>query len=451
MRYENVCLAGVGCTLPDERGTSHEIENRLSPLYTRLKLPEGRLALMSGIEERRFWERGTLPSDHSIRSVQAALDAAEIDPSRIGALFHASVCRDRLEPATACRVHAETGLASECTIFDMSNACLGLLNGMIQVANMIELGQIDAGIVVGSEGARELVETTIAALNADESLTRKSVKPAIASLTIGSASCALLLTHRRLAPKCARLRSAVARAYTEHHQLCQSGQDEAVATGMQPLMETDAETLMQMGVQAAKRTFESFLATSGWSHDDIDRTICHQVGSAHQKLLLETLHLPAAHDFTTYPWLGNTGAAALPTTLAVAADQGGLQSGHNVGLLGIGSGLNVIMMGVEWAAVPCQIRGNLPPGDGHTRRTESGHGEIPAATQPPHHTLDQRSIKVVDFHPGIGDQVLGIDRARAGTDQKRDDVGHFVRPDRSATGNHLLGVKISVDVAGNAG
>ena len=34
--------------------------------------------------------------------------------------------------------------------FDVSNACLGLLSGMLQVANMIELGQIRAGVVVGT-------------------------------------------------------------------------------------------------------------------------------------------------------------------------------------------------------------------------------------------------------------------------------------------------------------
>ena len=52
-------------------------------------------------------------------------------------------------------------------IYDVSNACLGLLNGMVQVANMIELGQIRAGLVVGTECGRELVENTIAQLNSD--------------------------------------------------------------------------------------------------------------------------------------------------------------------------------------------------------------------------------------------------------------------------------------------
>ena len=55
MLYQNVCLEAIAHTLPEEVVTSAEIEARLEPLYTRLRLPEGRLELMTGIRERRFW------------------------------------------------------------------------------------------------------------------------------------------------------------------------------------------------------------------------------------------------------------------------------------------------------------------------------------------------------------------------------------------------------------
>ena len=60
MIYQNVCLEAFAYTLPDEVVTSAEIEALLEPLYARLRLPEGRLELMTGITERRFWPRGTL-------------------------------------------------------------------------------------------------------------------------------------------------------------------------------------------------------------------------------------------------------------------------------------------------------------------------------------------------------------------------------------------------------
>ena len=348
MRYQHVCLEAWGYSLPDEVVSSAEIERRLEPLYRRLRLPEGRLELMSGIRERRFWPPGTLPSTQSVHSGQRALDSAGLDRGLVGALIHGSVCRDYLEPATACGVHHRLGLPPACAVYDVSNACLGLLNGILQAANMIELGQIRAAVVVGTESSRALVETTIAELNRDESLTRQQIKSAVASLTIGSASCAVVLTHRELSRTGHRLLAAAVRANTTFHGLCQSGRDEAVGSGMQPLMDTDSEQLMQEGIATGVATFEDFLQQADWRLEDVDKTVCHQVGAVHRKLMLQSLGIDPQRDYSTYPWLGNTGSVALPVTLALAAEHGHVQPGDRVGLLGIGSGINCVMLAVQW-------------------------------------------------------------------------------------------------------
>jgi 3-oxoacyl-[acyl-carrier-protein] synthase-3 len=219
---------------------------------------------------------------------------------------------------------------------------------MVQVANMIELGQIRAGLVVASEVSRPLMETTIAMLNADQSLTRDAVKPALASLTIGSASAAVLLVHRELSRTQNRLLCATGRTNSEAHELCHSGRDETVGGGMQPLMETDAEKLMHEGITVGGETFGQLLDELGWTVQNVSKTACHQVGSAHRKMMLEKFGLDPAIDFVTFPWLGNTGAAALPVTLAIGIERGHYASGDRVAMMGIGSGINVLMMGMEF-------------------------------------------------------------------------------------------------------
>jgi acyl-CoA:acyl-CoA alkyltransferase len=348
MRYKNVCLEAIAFTLPEEVVTSEQLEARLEPLYSRLRLPQGRLELMSGIRERRFWAPGTLPSEKSVETAERAIAMAGIDRSQVGALVHGSVCRDHLEPATACGVHHGLGLSPQCTIYDVSNACLGILNGVVQLANMIELGQIRYGLVVGTETSRPLVETTIASLNADQTLTRETVKSAVASLTIGSGSAAILLADRQSSRTGNRLLAAAGRAYTAGHALCTSGRDEAVASGMQPLMQTHAERLMHEGVIAGAETYATLLDETGWSQDDVDKTFCHQVGAAHRKFLLESLALDPAADFATYQTLGNTGSVALPMTMALGIEAGHLLPNDRVALLGIGSGINTLMLAVEW-------------------------------------------------------------------------------------------------------
>lgn len=347
-RYEKVCLEAVAYGLPEEIVTSEQLESRLVPLYERLRLPEGRLELMSGIRQRRFWPPATLPGQMSIATGCRAIEQSGIDRREIGALIHGSVCRDYLEPATAAGVHHGIGLPTECLLYDVSNACLGLLDGMVQVANMIELGQIRAGLVVGTESGRGLVEATIRELNANESLSRKDIKPAFASLTIGSGSAAILLTHRDLSRSGNRLVGGVAGAATDHCDLCRGGYNESDTAATAPLMDTDSEMLMREGVAAAKTAFDRFCRHLGWQPSDLDKTFCHQVGHVHRKLLLETLGLSPEIDYTTLDWLGNTGSVALPMTAALGIENGHLEPGDRVGLFGIGSGINVLMLGVEW-------------------------------------------------------------------------------------------------------
>lgn len=347
MNFERVCIESLGYTLPAEVWTTDLVETKLEPLYSRLKLPTGRLELMTGIEKRGFWPAQTPPSAISVNSGRLALDAARNDAIEIECLIHGSVCRDFLEPATACTVHHQLGLSSNCLIYDVSNACLGILSGMIQAACMIESGQIKSALVVGSEGGRQLVEATITALNNDQTLTRKSIKNAIASLTIGSASAAVVLTHDSISQSKNRLTTATSLANTKYHDLCQSDQDQAGAS-MQPLMQTDSEVLLHQGVDTGKRNFKNFLAQSGWEIADIDRTVCHQVGTAHRKAMLEALSLDRRRDFATFQFLGNTGAAALPSAFSIGCEQNFFQSGQKVAWLGIGSGINCTMLGIHW-------------------------------------------------------------------------------------------------------
>ncbi len=370
MRFANVCLESIGAEIPEETWSSQAIEARLQPLYQRLKLPEGRLELMSGIAERRVWQPGTMPSGPSIRTANCAIDQVGFDRTRIGCLIHASVCRDFLEPATASRVHHGVGLPNRCWVYDVSNACLGVINGAVQIATLIESGAIDAGIVVGTENSRPLLEQTIASLNADDSISRKSVKPAFASLTIGSGSCAWLLCHRRLSNQGTSIDVAIAHARTQFHDLCRSNHDTAGAE-MAPLMDTDSEQLMAEGIATGVDAFGQLMEESGWSRDEIDRTVCHQVGSRHRIAMLEAMGLPIERDSATFSRLGNTGSVALPLTLAVAAIAGEIQHGDRSAMLGIGSGINSVMLAATWGQTV--VGGNLRKELGVSPATDRTH------------------------------------------------------------------------------
>ncbi|MBP9891103.1 MAG: 3-oxoacyl-ACP synthase III [Planctomycetes bacterium] len=339
-RFKHVCVESIGHALPSRVVTSLDLERRLKPCYERLGFSEGRIELMSGIRERRFFDPGTRPSAIAASAAEIAL--GDFPRERIGALIHSSVCRDFMEPATASVVHAKLGLSRNCTLFDLSDACLGFANAMIVVATMIEQGSIEAGLVVAGEDGGPLVEATIKRLNEDPSINRKNSKLSFASLTIGSAGAAMLLMHEKISKCGHRLLGGVMRAATEHNHLCHGGQNERGDV----LMETDSETLMQEGVKLAAATWRDTRELLGWSNANVQRVFTHQVGVAHRKLVFSTLELDPKLDFPTVEFLGNTGSAALPVGLSLGTKE--LKRGDNVALLGIGSGLVCANLGVQW-------------------------------------------------------------------------------------------------------
>jgi 3-oxoacyl-[acyl-carrier-protein] synthase-3 len=259
-----------------------------------------------------------------------------------------SVCRDFLEPATATVVHNALGLPENAIVFDISNACLGVLTGMVMAANMIEMGQIESAMLVAGENSRPLVESTINAMLNDKTLTRKTVKPYFASLTIGSGSIAVILSRKQNSNLKPSLIAASTLAVTKYNNLCRGNSDKGMADGAEILMNTDSETLMKHGVETAKKNWECFKAGTGWDNSTADCICTHQVGSAHKKLLFDSLGLDLEKDYPILKSFGNTGSVSCPMTLALAAENSKLHRGDKLALLGIGSGINCTILGVEW-------------------------------------------------------------------------------------------------------
>lgn len=346
MKFKRVRIQATAATIPPHPMTSAEIEERLKPLYDRIGLPVGRLEMMTGIERRHFWEPGVLPSAASARAGGDLLQRSAVDPESIDLLIHCGVCRDRMEPATAAYVHGLLGLKPHCQILDISNACLGFVNAMVLAGSLIECGQIRHALLVSGENGRPLLEQTLSSLLSRD-LNRKTVKPYFANLTIGAGAAAMLLSRDDLsAADSLRLIGGVAGTDSSANTLCQGD-----ATGMDGLeMMTEAEALLDAGIALAGQTWDRFADELDWDAGTPDAFICHQVGRTHQRRLFESLGLDRQRDFTTFEYMGNVGSVSLPFTLHKAREAGRLQPGTRAALLGIGSGLSSVMLGIECQA-----------------------------------------------------------------------------------------------------
>ncbi len=347
MKYSRVFLESIGYELGSIVVTSSDLEERLSPVYKKLYIAKGQLQALTGIIERRWWEPGYRLSDGAIAAARKALKYSLVTPDDLEVMIYAGVCRESFEPATACRVAAYVGVNPSAAVYDISNACLGVLNGIIEIANRIELGQIRAGMVVSCETSREIMESTIERMLQMQDM--ELFKQFLATMTGGSGAVAVLLTDGSFSQeRRPRLLGGVQQTAPEHHDLCWWGVDPDPTTPWWQFMRTDSVGVLENGVQLGLRTWQAFLRELNWSQEQIDKVICHQVGSTHRETILKTLNIPEHKDFTTHEYLGNIGTVSLPITAAIAEDWEELLPGQKVGFLGIGSGLNCMMLGWEW-------------------------------------------------------------------------------------------------------
>ncbi len=348
MKYSKVYVETIGYELPSVVVTSREIEARLDPFYQDLKLSRGLLEALTGIFERRWWPEEYRLSDGAVAAAKKSLDASGMAIEDVGALVYTGVCREYLEPATACRVAHALGVQENTAVYDISNACLGMLSGIFDMANRIELGQIKAGLIVSCESAREIVDLTIDRVRRSKDMAL--FKECLATLTGGSGAAAVLLSDGTVGGRGGRhaLEGGVNLTNPEQHDLCRWGVSRKTGALHEEFMKTDAIGVLKHGVALGSRTWKVFLRNQGWTVSDVDKTICHQVASANQNAILKATGIAKEKDFTSYPFLGNMGTVSLPITAALAAERGFLQEGDRVAFLGIGSGLNCIMQGLVW-------------------------------------------------------------------------------------------------------
>lgn len=340
----------MAVNLPEQEVTSAELEDQLAGFYERFQLPHGTLEKLSGVRARRLWPRATMPSQVATVAAEQALSQSGISRDQLGVLVNCSVTRDFFEPATACIVHQNLGLSAGTMAFDVSNACIGFSNGLLQVASMIEMGVIKAGLVTSGETITPIIESTIQQLQKEGAVKREELLTVLPTLTLGCGAVAYLLVHESIATSGHKLLGSVARSVTEFSDLCAGNADYQLHdnTQVMPLMRTESAKLMSSAAKLGGQMFKDFSEAFGWTRQDVQHIFCHQVGKQVNEGFYREMGLDMEKEFTVYKDLGNLVSAALPTCLAVGAKEKGMKSGEKVLLTAFGSGLNSIFTGILW-------------------------------------------------------------------------------------------------------
>jgi 3-oxoacyl-[acyl-carrier-protein] synthase-3 len=333
-RFDNAAILSVAAVDAPEVVTSDHFDELLAPTLQRLGVRAGMLQQLAGIQERRWWPREVSFTDAAAQAGARALAEAGIPTEKIGLLVDTSVCRARLEPSAAVSVHHDLGLPSTCLNFDLSNACLGFVNGMQLAAMMIDSGQIEYALIVDGEGSRTVQERTLERLLSEDA-TVADLFSDFATLTLGSGAAGMVMGPADRHPEGHVFVGGVGRAATEHNHLCQGDLERMV---------TDSKGLLLAGLDVAEAAWKDAQRDFDWA--DVEHYVVHQVSTVHCDAMIQRLGLDASRVPLTFPTRGNIGPAAIPITLAL--HQENIRRGDRVILLGMGSGINAAAAEIRW-------------------------------------------------------------------------------------------------------
>jgi 3-oxoacyl-[acyl-carrier-protein] synthase-3 len=236
-----------------------------------------------------------------------------------------------LEPPTSVAVAQAIG-AGRAMTFDVSNACAGMLTGVLILNNWIRRGHIRRGMVVSGEFISQLGR------NAAQHV-RNVMSRELASLTLGDAGAALIV--ERAEPACAGITMAAFTTIAEHSRLCLAY---PAAHEQGARMFTRSQALQRAAIKDTPVLLEEALETAGLSIGDIDHVIPHQTSArAIHKGMAQLCGVlggqPSNPAVVTVDHYGNTASTTHTVALIEEIETGRIRPGDKVALVALASGL----------------------------------------------------------------------------------------------------------------
>ncbi|MCS0638605.1 hypothetical protein NX801_23700 [Streptomyces sp. LP05-1] len=325
----------VAVEVPAGRQTAEEVEEDVRRRNPGIRLMPGVLRQTYGLEERRVAPAGTLPSDLAATAARSALDQAGLGPGAVDLLIFASASEDMEEPATAHVVADKLGVTAP--VFDVKNACNGLLNALEIANSFIGAGRYSRVLV--TTGERSSLLSRLPVRDRDELALMMPV------FTRGDLGAALLVEESgrpgllggSFVANSAGWRSVT--AVNPYISLDLGGTARAVRFDSQALADSFAG-MERHGLDA--------LHALGHKSGDLDLVCVHQPSVPFTRTTLDALGVEQDKVVPVFPRYGDVATAALPLQLAEARRLGRLRPGDLVALFGLAGGASAGMLLLEW-------------------------------------------------------------------------------------------------------
>ena len=272
----------------------------------------------TGIKERRV---GGTTAGLSAEAGRKAIEMSGVDPARIDGLILATTTPDRTVPATAPTVQNELGL--RCGSFDVNAACSGFMYGLVVAHGLITMGA-EKILVIGTDTLARITDwedRNTAILFADGSgavvLERSEGKGQLLGWDLDADG------------------SAERFLYAE----------------VGGYLHMDGREVFRRAVRIMVDSGEKAMAHAGVTADDINLVVPHQANIRIIEAACQRLGIPMERTATVLQHTGNTSSASIPLALVDALDNGRVQEGDLLLLVGFGAGMTAASAVLRWGGV----------------------------------------------------------------------------------------------------
>lgn len=334
--YGELNILEIGSWVPDEIIHSSHIQDAID-IYPHIG---GR----SFLEKTGVYERRAASEDVTVLDMAeaASLDAISrlthipgFSINSIDTIIYSSVFRMYSEPATAALLQKRLGIGSAIS-FDVSNACLSFVDGLIIADSFIKAGISKCALVVSAEKVSTVLKNSHRAINESGQGTEY-----LAALTLGDGAAAAIVSGDSYSDYAKLRLKAYSRTTVSDYAEC------CILPSQEHPMTTDSFAIFNGALSHFPGMFKKLMADIGWESDEINALIPHQASIKIIRQGAKAIDFPFEKCAVTLDTYGNMASVSIPFTLKKEMESAGFNPGDRIGVLGFGSGLAFSMMAME--------------------------------------------------------------------------------------------------------
>ncbi|EEM23850.1 3-oxoacyl-[acyl-carrier-protein] synthase 3 [Bacillus thuringiensis serovar tochigiensis BGSC 4Y1] len=304
-------ILGIGRYVPEKVVTNHDLEKIMDT-------SDEWIRTRTGIAERRIADDTIDTSYMAVEASKKALEDAGVSGEDIDLILVATVTPDRAFPAVACVIQEAIG-AKYAAAMDLSAACAGFMYGMITAQQFIQTGTYKNILVVGSDKLSKIVDW-------NDRNTAVLFGDGAGAIVMGAVSEGKGVLSFELGAD----GSGGKHLY----------QDEYV---MMNGREVFKFAVRQLGDSCLR-----VLDKAGLTKEDVDFLVPHQANIRIMESARERLNLPQEKMSMTIEKFGNTSASSIPIAMVEELQNGRIQDGDLIILVGFGGGLTWGAVALRW-------------------------------------------------------------------------------------------------------